>query len=58
MTVKDIRDLAPDVLRHRMVLSYDAFADGIEPDDVVSQVLGAVEVPGSGAGLVARPARH
>jgi MoxR-like ATPase len=46
VTVKDIRDLAPDVLRHRMVLSYDAFADGVEPDDVVAQVLGAVEVPG------------
>jgi MoxR-like ATPase len=46
VTVKDIRDLAPDVLRHRMVLSYDAFADGVEPDAVVAQVLGAVEVPG------------
>jgi MoxR-like ATPase len=47
VTVRDIRDLAPDVLRHRLVLTYDAHADGIEPDDVVSQVLGAVEPPGT-----------
>jgi MoxR-like ATPase len=48
VTVKDIRDLAPDVLRHRLVLSYDAHADGIDSEDIVSEVLGAVQAPGSG----------
>ena len=30
----DVADLAPDVLRHRLVLSYDALADGVTADDV------------------------
>ncbi|MBI5105817.1 MAG: AAA family ATPase [Solirubrobacterales bacterium] len=45
VTTTDIRDLAPDVLRHRLVLSYEALADGVRPDDVVAQVLGAVDPP-------------
>jgi MoxR-like ATPase len=48
VTIRDIRDLAPDVLRHRLVLSYDAHADGIDGDDIVSQVLDAVQAPGGG----------
>ncbi len=36
------RDLAPDVLRHRLVLSYDALADGVQPDDLLDRVLDAV----------------
>ena len=31
-TTADVRDLAADVLRHRLVLSYDALADGVSPD--------------------------
>ena len=41
-TVTDVRDLAPDVLRHRLVLSYDALADGVAPHELVERVLGAV----------------
>ena len=41
------RDLAPDVLRHRLVLSYDALSDGVTADDVLDRVLAAVEVPPS-----------
>src|SRR5690606_36993805 len=41
----DVADVAPDVLRHRLVLSYDALADDIPPDHVVAQVLRAVPVP-------------
>ena len=33
VTATDVADLAPDVLRHRLVLSYDALADGVRPDD-------------------------
>jgi MoxR-like ATPase len=42
----DIRDLAPDVLRHRLVLTYDALSDGVSADDVLERVLDAVPVPG------------
>jgi MoxR-like ATPase len=42
-TVRDVEDVAPDVLRHRLVLSYDALADGVRPDDLVGRVLAAVD---------------
>jgi MoxR-like ATPase len=41
----DIRDLAGDVLRHRIVLSYDALSDGVTADDVLERVLEAVPAP-------------
>jgi MoxR-like ATPase len=40
---QDVRDLAPDVLRHRLVLSYDALADGVRADELVGRLLDAVE---------------
>ena len=51
----DVAELAPDVLRHRLVLSYAALTDGITPDTVVERVLGLVPAPqldlaGVGAG--------
>ena len=44
-TPHDVKRLAPAVLRHRLVLSYEAEADGIAADDVVKAVLDAVESP-------------
>jgi MoxR-like ATPase len=41
----DIRDLALDVLRHRLVLSYQALSEGLTPDQVLEQVLVAVREP-------------
>ncbi|MBL7495111.1 MoxR family ATPase [Frankia sp. CNm7] len=41
----DLRELATDVLRHRVVLSYEALADDIEPDTVIGGVLRAVPMP-------------
>jgi len=38
-----IRDLAPDLLRHRIVLSYDALSEGVTADQLLDRVLGAVE---------------
>jgi MoxR-like ATPase len=38
----DVRDLAHDVLRHRLVLSYDAIADGVDADQILDRVLAAV----------------
>ena len=30
------------MLRHRLVLTYDALGDGVSPDDVLGRILGAV----------------
>jgi MoxR-like ATPase len=49
----DVRDLAPDVLRHRLVLSYDALADGVRPDALIDRLLDAVRAGGDGIHLVA-----
>jgi MoxR-like ATPase len=45
LTIADIRDLAGDVLRHRVVLAYDALADGVDLEAVIDRVLDAVPVP-------------
>jgi MoxR-like ATPase len=37
--VDDVRDVAADVMRHRMVLSYDALSDGVSADDILDRVL-------------------
>jgi MoxR-like ATPase len=42
---QDARDLAPDVLRHRIVLSYEALADDVTPDDLLGPLLSAVPLP-------------
>ncbi len=36
---QDVLDVAPDVLRHRLVLSYDAVADAVPMDHIISRVL-------------------
>ena len=41
----DVKRVAPDVLRHRIVLSYEAEADGVRPDYVVAAVLASVPAP-------------
>jgi MoxR-like ATPase len=41
----DITDVAPDVLAHRLVLSYDALADGVPPRALVDRILAAVRAP-------------
>jgi MoxR-like ATPase len=45
VTPEDVRALAPDVLRHRIVLTFEAEAEDVTTDDVVTRVLGAVRVP-------------
>jgi MoxR-like ATPase len=42
---QDVHDLALDVMRHRLVLSYEALADGVSADDLLHQVLLAVPLP-------------
>ena len=41
----DVRDLARDVLRHRIVLTYEALAAGVDADRVLDDVLEQVPVP-------------
>jgi MoxR-like ATPase len=61
---QDVQDVAPDILRHRLVLSYDALADDIPADHIVSRVLSTVPLPtvaprqnaGGGGGLTLPPA--
>ncbi len=42
---QDVRDLALDVIRHRLVLSYEALADNISADDLLKRILDAVPIP-------------
>ncbi len=42
---QDVKDIAPDVLRHRIIVSYEAEAEGISSEDVVSKTLDKVAVP-------------
>lgn len=42
---QDVRDLALDVIRHRLVLSFEALADNITADDLLTQILDAVPIP-------------
>jgi MoxR-like ATPase len=45
VTPEDIKAIGPDVLRHRVILTYEAEAEEVTPDDVVRRVFDAVEVP-------------
>lgn len=42
---EDVRAVCHDVLRHRVALSYEAEADNLVPDEIVSEILNKVEVP-------------
>ncbi|MDH3620224.1 MAG: MoxR family ATPase [Gammaproteobacteria bacterium] len=42
---EDIQAIAPDVLRHRLVLSFEAEADGVDAESVIKGVLDGVGVP-------------
>ena len=45
VTPEDIQDLAVDVLRHRIIESYEAESDGLTPDDVIKKILTNISVP-------------
>lgn len=42
---EDVRAVAPDVMRHRIGLTYEAEAENVSVEDVIQQVLNTVEVP-------------
>jgi MoxR-like ATPase len=45
VTPDDVRAMAMDVLRHRVLLTYEAEAEEVTSEDVVTQILNSVEVP-------------
>ena len=45
VTPEDIQELAADVLRHRIIESYEAESDGLTPDDVINKILAKIPVP-------------
>lgn len=45
VTPEDIHALAHDVLRHRILLSFEAEAEGVSPDDFIDELLRLIAVP-------------
>ena len=39
LSIDDIREIAPAVLRHRIILNFDAHADGQTPETIMSKVI-------------------
>jgi MoxR-like ATPase len=42
---EDMSDLVPDVLRHRLVLSYEALSEGMSADQIVLRIMAQVPPP-------------
>ncbi len=42
---EDMTDLVPDVLRHRLVLSYEALSDGLDADALISKIMAKIPAP-------------
>lgn len=45
VTPEDVKTIAYDVLRHRIILSFEAEAEGIDTDHVIKKILEQIEVP-------------
>jgi len=58
LATEDIWALAPMALRHRLVLGYDALADGVSPDDIVEAVVAAHPEPVESSDQPASAAAH
>lgn len=44
-TPQDLIDIAPDVMRHRLVMSYEALAENVSADDIIAEILKTVAAP-------------
>src|SRR3954470_9893129 len=55
---QDVFDVAPDIMRHRLVLSYEALAREITPDHVLARVLSTVPAPRASPSQVEAAAAH
>ena len=45
VTPQDIKTIAPDVLRHRIIPTYEAEAEDITPDQIITHIFDSVPVP-------------
>jgi MoxR-like ATPase len=45
VTPEDMKMIGPDVLRHRVLLTYEAEAEELTSEDIIRQVFDGVEVP-------------
>jgi len=45
VTPEDVKSIGPDVLRHRLILTYEAEAQAVTTDDIIKKILNAVPVP-------------
>jgi MoxR-like ATPase len=45
VTPEDVKSIGPDILRHRVILSYEAEAESVTSEDIIQQIFDAVEVP-------------
>ena len=45
MTPEDVKAVGKDILRHRVITTYEAEAENITPEDIVQKVFDQVEVP-------------
>jgi MoxR-like ATPase len=45
VTPQDVKTMAPDILRHRIILSYEAEAEGKNADELIAMFLERIEVP-------------
>jgi MoxR-like ATPase len=45
VTPEDVKAVGPDVLRHRVILSYEAEAENVKPEEIIQRIFDAVEVP-------------
>ncbi|GAB4510520.1 MAG: AAA family ATPase [Anaerolineae bacterium] len=45
VTPEDIKSIAPDVLRHRLIVTFEAEAEDISPEQVIQQILSRIQVP-------------
>jgi MoxR-like ATPase len=45
VTPEDVKNIAPDVLRHRVMVTFEAEAEDITSAQVIQQILNKVEVP-------------
>jgi MoxR-like ATPase len=45
VTPEDVKSMGADVLRHRLILSFEAEAESVTPDQIIQRVFDAVEVP-------------
>ena len=55
---QDVQDIVPDILRHRLVLSYDALADDVPADHIVARIMQSVPMPSVASRQGASPNGH